>query len=358
MVGAVNRILTRCCRQAGCAPERVFEVSVAANTCMHHLFLGLDPASLATAPFVPVVTEALDLPASAIGLPIHPSGRVYLLPNVAGFVGADTLAGIVASGLAHDDAWRLFIDIGTNAELVLGRRGRLFACSAAAGPAFEGGNISCGTVARAGAVSRVRWEQGRLRAETIGGEAAVGLCGAGLLDAVAVLRACGVVRPTGRLEPPERWAAPVRAGLPWCDAPAGVVVAEGERPVVLTQRDVRELQLAKGAIRAACEVLLQVAGIGAAQVEEVLLAGAFGNYVDPGSALALGLIPPIPAARVRSIGNAAGTGARLALLQRGVREEVAALRERIQYVALALHPGFQDAFVDGMRLGDDAGTES
>lgn len=357
VVAAVQRILMRCCRQASCAPERVFEVSVAANTCMHHLFLGIDPASLATAPFVPVVTEALNLPATEVGLAIHPRGHIYLLPNIAGFVGADTLAGIIASGIAHDDAWRLLIDIGTNAELVLGHRGQLFACSAAAGPAFEGGNISCGTVARAGAVSRVVWEQGRLRAETIGGEPAVGLCGAGLLDAVAVLRAHDVVRPDGRLEPSERLAPAVRDGLQWSDTPPGVLVAAGERPVVLSQRDVRELQLAKGAIRAACEVLLHVAGIEITQVEEVLLAGAFGNYVDPSSAVALGLIPPLPADQVRSIGNAAGTGARLALLQCGVRDEVAALREHIQYVALAVHPGFQDAFVDGMRLGSDTRTE-
>ncbi len=351
IVTAVGRLITRCCRQAGRDPARVFQVSVAANTCMHHLFLGLDASVLAASPFAPVVAAGLDLTAADVGLPIHPQGRVYLLPNVAGFVGADTVAGVLASGLADGPDWRLLLDIGTNAEIVLGRRGRLLTCSAAAGPAFEGGNISCGTLAREGAVSHVRWEDGRMRAETVGGSPPVGLCGSGLLDAVRVLLELGVVAPSGRLEPPVRWPAPARAGVRWSDPPGGVLLAEGESPVVLTQRDIRELQLAKGAVRAGCELLLQRAGIGPGDLAEVLLAGAFGNYLDPRSVLALGLVPPVAADRLRSIGNAAGAGARLALLQRAARDQAAALREEMEYVELSLQPGFQDAFAEGMVLG-------
>ncbi len=352
VVGAAGRIIQRACREAGCAPEQVYEVTVAANTCMHHLLLGLDASALATSPFAPVVAAGLDLPAADVGLPVHPRANVHLLPNVAGFVGADTIAGILASGIAHADGWRLLLDVGTNAEIVLGCRDRLLACSAAAGPAFEGGNVSCGTVARDGAVSRVRWEDGRLRAETVGGSPAVGVCGSGLLDAVRVLLELGVVLPSGRLLAPERWPEPVRQGLRWSEDPSGVVLARGDRPVVLTQGDVRQLQLAKGAVRAACELLLRTAGVAPAELEEVLLAGAFGNYLDPGSVLALGLVPPVAPHRLRSIGNAAGTGAKLALLERSAREEAARLGQAVEYLELSLHPGFQDAFMEAMAFGD------
>ena len=353
VVGAVARIIVRACREAGCPPESVYEVTIAANTCMQHLFLGLDASPLAVSPFAPVVTEALDLPAAEVGLPIHPRGRVYVLPNVAGFVGSDAVAGLLASGLAHDDRWRLFLDIGTNAEIVLGRRGRLLTCSAAAGPAFEGGNISCGTVAREGAVSRVRWEGGQLRVETVGGSAATGVCGSGLIDAVCTLVDLGVVLPSGLLPPPERWSAAARAGVRWAGSPGGVVLAEADRPVVLTQGDVRQLQLAKGAVRAACEILLRTAGIEATDLGEVLLAGAFGNYLDPGSALELGLLPAVPPQAVRSIGNASGTGAKLALLVRAAREEATVLRDAAEYVELSVHPEFQAVFMEALALGSE-----
>ena len=353
VVTAAGRLIQRACREAGRAPEQVYEVTVAANTCMHHLLLGLDASALATSPFAPVLTDSVDLPAAEVGLRLHPRANVHVLPNVAGFVGADTIAGLVASGIAHADGWRLLLDIGTNAEIVLGRRGRLLACSAAAGPAFEGGNVSCGTVARDGAVSRVSWEGGRFRAETVGGSPAVGVCGSGLLDAVRVLLEQGVLLPSGRMLVPDRWSEEVRQGLSWSEDPQGIVVAnDGERPVVLTQADVRQLQLAKGAVRAACDLLLSAAGIGASDLEEVLLAGAFGNYLDAESVLALGLIPPVPANRLRSIGNAAGTGAKLALLQRSAREEAARLRGDVAYIELSTQPGFQDAFMDAMGFGD------
>lgn len=351
VVGAAGRVIQRACREAGCAPEEVYEVTVAANTCMHHLFLGLDASALATSPFAPVVAHGLDLPVPEVGLPAHPRGNVHFLPNVAGFVGADTIAGILASGLAQADGWKLLLDVGTNAEIVLGRRGRLLACSAAAGPAFEGGNVSCGTVARDGAVSRVRWEDGRLRAETVGGSPAVGVCGSGLLDAIHALTGLGVILPSGRLLPPDRWPDLVRRGLRWSEAGDGVVLAEGDRLVVLTQADIRQLQLAKAAVRAGCETLMRTAGITAAELQEVLLAGAFGNYLDPQSVLALGMVPPIPASRLRSVGNAAGTGAKLALLDRSARQEAGLLRDTVEYVELSLHPGFQDAFMEAMTLG-------
>ena len=352
VVQAAGRVIRRACREAGCAPEQVYEVTVAANTCMHHLFLGLDGAGLATSPFAPVVARGLDLPAAEVGLPVHPRANVHLLPNVAGFVGADTVAGVLATGLADRDGWTLLLDVGTNAEIVLGTRDRLLACSAAAGPAFEGGHVSCGTVARDGAINRVRWEAGRLRAETVGGSPAIGVCGSGLLDAVRTLVGLGVILPSGRLLPPNAWPEPVRQGLGWSEEPEGVLLGSGggQRPVVLTQADIRELQLAKAAVRAGCETLLAIAGVAATDLHEVLLAGAFGNYLDPGSVLSLGLVPPVPPARLRSVGNAAGTGAKLALLDRGARQEAEQIRDKVRYVELSLDPGFQDAFMEAMAL--------
>lgn len=352
VVDAVGRLIQRACREAGRSPQEVYEVTVAANTCMHHLLLGLDASALATSPFAPVVANALDLPATAVGLPVHPRANVHVLPNVAGFVGADTIAGILATDLGRGAGWTLLLDVGTNAEIVLGGRGRLLACSAAAGPAFEGGNVSCGTVARDGAISRVHWEDGRLRVETVGGSPALGVCGSGLLDAVRTLRALGVILPSGRLLPPDRWSEPVRRGLRWSAELDGVILADGERQVVLNQGDVRQLQLAKAAVRAGCELLLQTAGVRPGELQEVLLAGAFGNYLDPGSVLALGLVPPVPMQHLRSVGNAAGTGAKLALLNRSARAEAGRLGEAVEYVELSLHPGFQDAFMEAMAFGE------
>lgn len=335
--GAAGRLLEELCRQAGVEREAVVVGALCGNTAMHHLFLGLPVTDLALAPYRPVQLEGceVELP----GLP-----RLYALPNVGGFVGADAAAAALAAGLDQEAGTVLVVDVGTNGEAFLCHGGALFACSAPAGPAFEGGEISCGMRARPGAVEGVAYQDGRLELQVVGRKAPRGLCGSGLLDAAAALRKAGAVDATGRLRPVGPLAAQV--------APDGSAVALAPG-LLLTQKDIRALQLAKGAVRAAVDLLLQVAGVRPSALDAVLLAGAFGTYLRPESALAVGLLPPVALEKVRPIGNAAAAGTKLVLLSREARERVEALARRTQHVELATHPDFEEIFMTAMQLSAD-----
>jgi uncharacterized 2Fe-2S/4Fe-4S cluster protein (DUF4445 family) len=266
-------------------------------------------------------------------------GRVCLLPLVSGFIGSDTVAVVLATGLHRSRVPRLAIDIGTNGEIVLTDGQHLVACSCAAGPAFEGAHIRCGTRGAEGAIDRVEVAPGpALRCHVIGEGPARGICGSGLVDAVACLLRLGRVAPDGRL----------REGgeIVLADRAPG---RKGE-PVVITQRDIRELQLAKGALRAGIGTLLARLGLVEDDVREVYLAGAFGNYVRPESAVAIGLLPAFRKARITAVGNAAGGGARMALLSRGALEEAERITGRVAYVELAEQQDFPRDFVAAMRF--------
>lgn len=333
---------------AGAEPANLAEIVIVGNTAMGHLFLGLDQGRLAVAPFVPVYQAGLTVPAAALGLPAHPGAEVFIAPNLAGFVGGDTAAGVIATDLSGRPGPSLLVDLGTNGELVLSAGGRLWACSTAAGPAFEGAAISCGMPGVTGAIERVELD-GDLSVATIGGAEPLGLCGSGLLDAVAVLRTAGAVDATGRLrghaELPPALAGRIRPG------PGGseILLAAGAHgEVVLTQQDLRQVQLAKGAIAAGVRVLCAEAGLNPAELREVLLAGAFGQYVDPVKAADLGLFPGVPPERIHAVGSAAAEGARLMLLNAGCREAAQSLVGRVTVVELAAIPGFQDIFAAEM----------
>ena len=327
------------CAQAGVAADGVVEAVVVGNTAMHHLFLGLPVDSLGLSPYTAVEDQALDVPARQVGLPLAPGAMVHLLPNIAGFVGADHVAALLATRLDEAAAPTLLLDIGTNTEISLAAGGRLLCCSAASGPAFEGAHISAGMRAAPGAIERLRIVAGRVMWETVDGQPPAGLCGSGILDAVAQLRQAGLLDERGAFAAGETAFVLVAAK----DA------AHGE-PVAISRQDVSRIQLAKAAIAAGWQVLLQEAGLRQDALARVLVAGAFGSYLDIASAVAIGMLPALPAERFEQVGNVAGTGARMALLSQAERQRAARLARQVEYIELATHPHFRQTFSRSLPL--------
>lgn len=357
ILGLLNRQIDEVLARSGVLPQWVYKVTVVGNTCMHHLLLGIDPTYLGLAPYAPVVRDPLVLPARALHLKVNPEARVCLLPLVAGFVGADAVAVALATRLDESREVRAAVDIGTNGEVVMGTRERLLACSAPAGPALEGAQIRHGMRGAAGAIDRVWLEGDALRYHVIGEGPPQGICGSGLIDAVAALLEAGLVDRTGLLRVEARDTLPPALGRRLemrGEARIVVLVPRGEAAgggeIVLTQEDIRQVQLAKGAIAGGIRVLQGVLGVTDADLAELLLAGGFGNYLSIASAARIGLIPALPPGRVRYVGNAAHLGAQLALLSEAERARAAALARAIQHVPLATHPEFQDLFVDAMNF--------
>jgi len=355
VVDALNEILIEACRRAHVRPGAVYEAVMVGNTPMNHLLLRLPVDAIARAPFVAASASSHSVPARSVGLKIHKRGRLYTAPLVAGFVGADTVGVILATGMHATERLTLAIDVGTNGEIALGTRGRLLACSTAAGPALEGARIRYGMRAAAGAIDRVDIADGRVTVRTIGNEPAVGLCGTGLVDAVAALVEASVIDATGRMRPAEALAdAPDLARrLRPADGETAFVLVEAEaagggHPILLTQRDVREVQLAKGAIAAGIHTLLDIYGASLDDVAEVLLAGAFGNFIRPERARAIGLLPDVPLDKVRFVGNAAGAGARMLLVNRNLRHVATDVARGVEHVELSQRRDFQDRFAEAM----------
>ncbi len=356
ILGLLNQHVEEVCREAGVLPKWIFKVVVVGNTCMHHLLLGIDPSYVGLAPYAPVMRHALTLPAHQLHLKVAPEARVCLLPLVAGFVGADAVAVALATRIHDTSRLRVAVDIGTNGEVLLGSRDRLWACSAPAGPALEGAQIRHGMRAARGAIDRVTIDDD-LRVHTIGETAPLGLCGSGLIELLARLLDAGVTDATGLIRVEEREAlAPAlrdRVGIRGEERQV-VIAREGEggapRELVLTQDDVRQVQLAKGAIAAGIAMLMHVAGVQLEQVEELMLAGGFGNYVSIESAVRIGLVPPLARERIRYVGNAASLGAQLALLSEAERARADTIAAAIEHVSLAAHPDFEQLFVDAMNF--------
>lgn len=307
-------------------------VCVVGNTAMHHLFLGIDPSSLITPPYMPTISHAIEEPING-RLPIADNGILRVLPNIAGFVGADTVGCMVSTGFDALKELTLLIDIGTNGEMVLANHDRRIACSTAAGPAFEGAKISQGMRGAAGAVDHVWLENGDLNFHVIGDKDPIGICGSGLLDLVAALLDAEIIDESGRLED-KLYTLPGTA-------------------VSLTQKDIREVQLAKGAIRAGIELMCWEMGVQPEDIKTVLLAGAFGNYMDPKSACRIGMIPPCLVDRIRPVGNAAGEGAKLCAVNCAEFERARQLAEKTDFLELASLPDFQDRFVDALEFCED-----
>ena len=356
IVGLLNQHIAQVCRESGVLAKWIYKVVVVGNTCMHHLLLGIDPSHVGLAPYAPVMRHALVRPARELFLKVAPEARVCLLPLVAGFVGADAVAVTLATRLWESGPIRIAVDIGTNGEVILGSRDRLWACSAPAGPALEGAQIRHGMRGALGAIDRVTVTDD-VRVHTIGEAPALGICGSGLVDLLAGLLEAGVIDWTGLIQVDARDALPpgLRARVALRGEERVVVVcrpgeAGARQEIVLTQDDVRQVQLAKGAIASGVRMLQRVADVPAADVAELLLAGGFGNYISIASALRIGLVPPLPAERIRYVGNAASLGAQLCLLSETERARAAEIAARIEHVSLAAHPDFEQLFVDSMNF--------
>lgn len=349
---AINKLIGEAAEKAGVSRKQIYALTVAANTCMHHLFLGLSPRYIAVSPYVPVASEPLTVDAAELGIDINQAGRVLMLPNIAGFVGADTTAVLLATEIDQSEDIKLVIDIGTNGEIALGSRDKIVACSAAAGPAFEGAQISSGMRGAEGAIDHITFGD-RLEYSVIGGISPLGICGSALLDAVAGLLELGIIEQRGRLVSPGQLTTPAAKAfkdrLIEYDGQRAFLLADADqtgngRPIMITQGDIRQLQLAKGAMAAGVAVLMETFGIQAEDIKEVLLAGAFGNYLHPHSACVIGLIPPMLESRIKMVGNAAGTGSKLALLSAGEYRRAAGIADWVDFVELGSYPKFNSIF--------------
>jgi uncharacterized 2Fe-2S/4Fe-4S cluster protein (DUF4445 family) len=356
--GCLAKLTAELAGAAGVERTDVLEATVVGNPIMHHLVLGLDPTELGGAPFALATDGALRLRAADLGLPVHPGARAYVLPCIAGHVGADTAGVILSEGPHLGDEVNLIVDVGTNAEIVLGSRERLLAASSPTGPAFEGAQISCGQRAAPGAIERVRIDPKTLepRFTVIGCEAwsdepgfagthVTGVCGSGIIEAIAELHLAGVLTTDGTIDGAlaARTARIVPDGRTF-----SYLLHDGEPTLLITQGDVRQIQLAKAALHAGCRLLMDHLGID--RVERIRLAGAFGTRIDPTHALVLGLVPDCDPDGVTSACNAAGTGARIALLNRGARAEIEQVVRRVEKVETAVEPRFQEHFVRAMAI--------
>ncbi len=370
ILDTLNRLAAQAAQTAGLQAPAIQEAVLVGNTTMVQLALGMDSAELGQSPFALACRDALDFKARDLGWRLHPGAYVHVLPAEAGHVGADNVAAILAEELHHQTAVTLLVDVGTNAEIVLGNRDWLFSASSPTGPAFEGAQITHGMRAAPGAIERVRIDPQTQapRCRVIGeprwsdawqtgpdapldrqpATLAAGICGSGSIDAVAELLLAGVLRPDGRFDP----ACP-SPYLQWDGRVAAYELVSAEnsatgRPILITQNDVRNIQLAKAALYAGARLLMRRAGVN--RVDRIVLAGAFGSYVDPLRALVLGLIPDCALDNISAVGNAAGDGARIALLNRHKRDEAQALARRVGYIEIAADPYFQAEFVAALPL--------
>lgn len=350
LVRAIEEQLVELCSHHGVSLETVSRLTAVGNLTMMHLFRGVDPWPLGVAPYRPVFTETPPVAAGVLGFQRLANARVRLLPGVGGQIGSDAVAGLLALGLAGWHKPGLFIDLGTNGEIVLLSRRMAVGCSCAAGPAFEGVHISSGMAAVAGAVERVEEENGRLRLDTIDGAPPLGLCGSGLADAVAILVGRGLVLPSGRLLGPGQLPADMpsdlRAGVREDGGQRRFVLRQDEsgEPIQLIQADIRQVQLAKAAVRTGVESILEEAGLEPDSIERVFVGGAFGSSMRAESLLALGMLPEALRGRIHPVGNVAGMGAKLALMFPGRLREARRLARRTRHVSLAERPDFSSRF--------------
>ncbi len=359
---AVNELIGKVCAQSGVASEDILDATFVGNPIMHHLFLGIDPTELGQAPFALAVSGAVHTWASELGLAINEGARVYLLPCIAGHVGADAAAATLSEGPHRQDKTMLLVDVGTNAEIVLGDKNRVVAASSPTGPAFEGAEISSGQRAAPGAIERVRidpktlepkfrvigierWSDEDGFAEAAEKSGVTGICGSAIIEVVAEMYLAGIVSEDGVID----GSLAARSDRIIADGRTfSYLLHEGSQKITITQNDVRAIQLAKAALYAGIKLLMQKQGI--ETVDTIRFAGAFGSFIDPKYAMVLGLIPDCDLEQVKAVGNAAGTGALMALLNRDHRREIEQTVRRIEKIETALEPDFQQLFIDAMAL--------
>jgi uncharacterized 2Fe-2S/4Fe-4S cluster protein (DUF4445 family) len=352
VVDGINQILKVLLEKTGVNYNEIYEMTVVGNTAMHHLFLGINPKYVALAPYPPVVKSGVNVKAKEIGVGINPNGNIYALPVIGGFVGADTVAVILATEIYNRKDLCMALDIGTNTEVVLGNEDMILACSCASGPAFEGAHIKYGMRAAAGAIEKVKIDPYTLDVQylTIDGVKPYGICGSAMVDIVAEMLKAGIIDVSGMLNKDIN-SLRLRHGedgtefvLAWKDE-----TAIG-KDIVITQRDIREIQLAKAAIHTGCATLMKKMNISELDIDLVFIAGAFGSYINPESARIIGMYPEISLDKVRIVGNAAGTGARMALISKSTRDLAEEISRKVKYVELGAEPDFQAEFFNSQFI--------
>lgn len=360
VVDTINGVIDRLLRQAKVSRRHVYECVFVGNTVMTHLLLNIDPSKLGYSPFVGVASDAVTTTTEMLGINLTTGTSVFVFPNIASYVGADIVAGMVATGLEDRDGNVLLIDVGTNGEIALAVDGRISTTAAPAGPAFEGAEIIQGMRASPGAIERVRLDDAGVHLEVIGGGAPKGICGSGLLDAVAEMLRTGLVAPTGRLLRPEEAREKCPAALArriFPDETGGYFLLHGNSPesddrIILHAADIRQLQLAKGSIRCGVNALLAEAELDGSDLDEILLAGAFGTYIDRNAARAVGLVPDVDTSKISAVGNAAGLGSRMGLLSLEARVNAELLPPKVRYLELSALEDFQWKFADALGFPD------
>jgi uncharacterized 2Fe-2S/4Fe-4S cluster protein (DUF4445 family) len=370
IIDCINKLTAKLCSQASIDTKQIYEMCVVGNTTMNHIFLKLPVVQLGQAPYKAFSLDAKDLSPEKLALQINPAGNIHTVENIAGFVGSDTVAVALAVDINSAQDLTLVVDIGTNGEIVLGTADKLYAASCAAGPAFEGARISCGSRAMEGAIQAVVINEADLDLDVIGNCPPYSICGSGLIDAVAVLLDLGIIDRTGRFANPGKLPPAIRSRIVKYNNQPAFVLAErratpapsgvegSDERLLLTQQDIRQLQLAKAAIRAGIKLLQKkisagghlTVGLEDDDIKQVLLAGAFGNYIRRESALRIGLLPNLPLERIHFIGNAAASGAQMVLLSLKCRAQAKKLARKIEYVEIANEPDFQGVFAECMSF--------
>lgn len=351
-IDGINCLIAQCCSKAGIDCHHIYEATVVGNTVMHNLLLGINPSGLAVSPYTPVSKTQLDLVAEETGLSINSSGNVHFLPTISNFLGSDCVADVLATGLFKARNPNLLLDIGTNTEIVLGNQSSMLACSCASGPAFEGAHIKHGMKAASGAIESVKINPETLEVsfQTIGHVPPRGLCGSAVIDVVAEMLRAGIVDKRGAIRP--RIATSRVRTNDQGEQEFVVVQRNGEnrKELVLTQRDVREIQLAKGAIFTGTSILMQEMDVKPDNISRVFIAGAFGTFINPMNAMAIRMIPSISHNKISNVGNAAGTGARMALVSSKARRICEGISDKVRHVELAAHPDFQSTFIESLNF--------
>jgi uncharacterized 2Fe-2S/4Fe-4S cluster protein (DUF4445 family) len=343
LIDRINQYLQEITKKKKLNSNQIVDMVVVGNTAIHHLFCGLPINSLGEAPYVPAVQQSLVISANQHGIQIAPGAQIYLPPNIAGYVGADHTAAIMATRIQESDQTICLIDIGTNTEISLIHQHQIFSCSCASGPAFEGAHIQDGMRAAPGAIDQVKIENNHIEISTIGQKPPSGICGSGILSVMAEMRRNEIIDQRGVFN----------RNHPLVDQQFKHLILHNQQngnQIKITRRDVNEVQLAKGAIRSGIEVLCQKANIPANQIQHFLIAGAFGNYLDLGSAIEIGMFPDVPIERYSQIGNAAGAGARMLLINHHQRTQAEIIRQGINYIELTAEPSFNDTYISALYM--------
>jgi len=351
-IKAINEIILKCCEKAGIEQTDIYEAVVVGNTAMHHFFLNINPKYLALSPYVPAIGNPVNVEARELKINICPHGNVHVLPVIAGFVGADAVGDILATRIFEAEKIRLTIDIGTNTEIVLGNKDELFTTSCASGPAFEGMHITYGMKAVEGAIEKVKIDPETFEVcyETVGNTEPVGICGSAIVDIVAEMFKTGLIDRTGKFNVNKNTKRFQKVNDEYVFVIAKSDETKSGTPIIVTQKDIREIQLAKAAIHTGCSILMRKRGVSTDLIDKIFVAGAFGNYLNIENSIIIGLLPDVPPSKVKFVGNAAGSGAIMSLISKEEREKAKELARKTKYVELAIDPSFHMELAASMYL--------